>query len=85
MTRLLLTKQLFFLTEISSIANVGLAVMVCINIARLRHCLSRPARYVGVWGKRGRSDTFWSLRTVKGAARFCVRERADVTVVIARE
>ena len=37
MTRLLQTKQLFFLTEISSIANMGLAVMVCINIARTRH------------------------------------------------
>jgi len=33
MTHLLLTKQLFFLTENSSIANMGLAVMVCINIA----------------------------------------------------
>ena len=32
MTRLLLTKQLFFLTEISSIVNMGLAVMVSINI-----------------------------------------------------
>jgi hypothetical protein len=33
MTHLLLTKQLFFLTEISSIVSMGLAVMVRINTA----------------------------------------------------